>query len=676
MSSLRPDPVATDPGSADRFSAQLALRAPSPLREFNAAGVLAAADVHVALRLAGLSGLSGLPALPGLSGLSGRPGAGEEGDVLLAAALAVRAPRMGHVFVDLASVAQTAIVESAAAELDLSTLPWPVAERWVSRVAACEGLVAASDKLELAGVPVRPLRLVGTRLYLHRYWREERAVAADLLTLGAAPLRRVDVELLSDGIKRLFAGADDERQRVAAACAVLRRLAVIAGGPGTGKTTTVARIVALICEQARSGGQSPPLVALAAPTGKAAARLQEAVHGEAAGLQVSADVHESLLALRAGTIHRLLGYRPAGASRRRHDRANRLPHDLVIVDETSMVSLSLMARLLEAVRADARLVLIGDHEQLTAIEAGAVLRDVVGPAARAPRMSRATRAVLERALGVEIDAGALERAGAFGDGIVVLDRVHRYGQGIARVATAIRAGDADATLDALRAPGAEVSWIEPTAGRSAAEAALAPLREAAVQAGLALIEAARAGEAAAALAALGSFRLLCAQRHGPYGAGAWTAMIEQWLAQAVPGFAPDGAQYAGRPLLITHNDYELRLFNGDSGVVVQTAPGHLAAVFERDGKLVALAPSRLSSAETVYAMTIHKSQGSQFDTTAVLLGDPSSRILTRELLYTAVTRARKKLLVVAQEAAIRTAVQRPVARASALRERLWGPDQV
>lgn len=648
------------PPLTDPFSATLARRAPSPLREFNAAGVLSAADVHVALRLTGLAG------------------SGAEPDVLLAAALAVRAPRMGHVFVDLARVARTAIVESGE-ELDLGTLPWPAPERWPAQVAAAGGLVATSDGGEPADAPVRPLRLIGTRLYLDRYWREERAVAADLQTAGSAPLRRVDVPLLGEGIARLFGGEDDQLQRVAAACAVLRRLAVLAGGPGTGKTTTVARIVALIGEQAIAGGEQAPLVALAAPTGRAAARLQQAVHDEAHALDVADGVRAWLLSLRASTIHRLLAYRPGSHSRFRHDRSNRLPHDVVIVDESSMVSLSLMARLLEAVRPDARLVLVGDHEQLTAIEAGAVLRDIVGPTAGPPRMSRMTRSIVSRALACEVDAALVAGAGAFGDGIVVLDRVRRFGAGIAAVANAVRAGDGALLLSVLRDAGEEVTWIQPPAGGargpgdSGWSAALAPLREAAVHCGQAVIESSRAGDGAGALAALGSFRLLCAQRHGPHGVSVWTAAIEGWLAAAVPGFDPDGTEYAGRPLLITRNDDELRLYNGDTGVVIAGAPDRLAAAFERDGEIVTLAPSRLASVETVYAMTIHKSQGSQFDVTAVVLGDPTSRILTRELLYTAVTRARRKLILVADATALQAAVQRPVARATGLRERLWGP---
>jgi exodeoxyribonuclease V alpha subunit len=526
---------------------------------------------------------------------------------------------------------------------------------------------------------VRPVRLVGTRLYLDRYWREERLVAAELLGLAGAPLRSVDVELLADGLSRLFTGSDEEElQRVAAACAVLRRLAVVAGGPGTGKTTTAARVLALLIEQAHSAGRPAPLIALAAPTGKAAARLAQVVHEEASRADVSSGVRGAMEAARATTIHALLGWRPGARSRMRHTRANRLPHDVVIIDETSMVPLTMMARLLEALREDARLLLVGDPDQLSAIEAGAVLRDIVGPAARALRLSAPTRAVLTRAIGqepaaepVEVNAGFGNGFAGFGDGIVVLDRLRRFGPGIAALARAIRDGDEDAAIAALEAGGQEVTWI---ASASPSSEALAPLRDAAVAAGARVIAAARDGDAAAALAALGAFRLLCAHRHGPAGVSVWSAEVERWLAASVAEFERTAGQYAGRPLLITRTDHELRLHNGDVGVVITTGPGRLGAAFERDGRLVNIAPSRIAFAQTLHAMTIHKSQGSQFDVAGVVLGDASSRLLTRELLYTAVTRARSTLIVVAAPEAIRAAVSRPAARASALGERLWGAE--
>jgi exodeoxyribonuclease V alpha subunit len=619
---------------ADPFDVRLATNAPGLLRDFNDAGVLTAADVHVAVRLVGLAGE-------------------EDESVALAAALAVRGPRVGHVYVDLATIRETAIVD-ADEVIELGTLAWPPVAEWTQRLSA-SGLVALGE--DDVG-PSRPLRLVGTSLYLDRYWREERQVAADLQALGKSARDDVIDEVLAAGLARLYPGQADHRQRLAARSAVLHRFAVVAGGPGTGKTTTVARIVALLAEQAAVAGTSAPLVALAAPTGKAAARLEEAVHEEAAKLDVSDAVRAQLLVAQASTLHRLLGWRPGSHSRFRHHRGNRLPHDVVIVDETSMVSLSLMARLVEAVRPEARLVLVGDPGQLTSIEAGAVLGDIVGPA-------------VERAAD-DVSADDLPAGATIGDGIVVLDRVHRFGGAIAAVADAIRHGDSDAVIEALTDAPDEVTWLPVDVAAPDARAALAPVHDAAVAAARGVIDAARHGDARRALEALGSFRVLCAHRRGPYSVAMWTDRIERWLAAEVEGFGAEGRWYVGRPLLVTENDYGLRLYNGDTGVVIATEAGRVGAAFERRGEVVQFSPSRLAAVDTVYAMTIHKSQGSQFAIAAVLLPDQTSQILTRELLYTAVTRARERLILAGTEAAIRAAVSRPVARASGLRWRLWG----
>jgi exodeoxyribonuclease V alpha subunit len=541
---------------ADPLDARRAVGATGLLREFNQIGVLSAADVHVATRLAEL--------------------VGEESDsVRLAVALAVRGPRLGHVFVDLATVRDTASVESDE-PVDLSALPWPGVDEWLAELARSELVAVGEDDAS------RPLRLLGTRLYLDRYWGDERAVAADLNQLTAAG-----------------------------------RLQVIVGGPGTGKTTRVAQMVAELLE----GDARPPLIALAAPTGKAAARLQEAV-----------DEQVSYVGLRGATLHRLLGWRPGSHSRFAHNRFNRLPHDVVIVDETSMVSLSLMARLVEAVRPDARLVLVGDPGQLASIEAGVVLADIV----------------------------------AAGQGVVVLEHVHRFGEGIARLADAIRDGDGDAAVAALGAAPDEITWLPMDVQET--EAGLELVRDRAVAAGLEVAGAARGGAALEALGALGRFRLLCAHRRGPYGVSDWTSRIQGWLASDIEDI--ERRDYVGRPLLVTENDYELGVYNGDTGVIVMGTDERPTAVFERGNDLLHFSPLRLGAVDTVYAMTIHKSQGSQFDTAAVLLPDAGSRILTRELLYTAVTRARRELILVGTEETVRRAVARPVARASGLAERL------
>ena len=649
---------------ADPCDARLALRAPGLLAPFNAAGVLNAADVHVAVRF-------------------GRFAAETDERVLLAAALAVRAPRLGHVHVDLATVRHTATVDSDV-PVDLQALPWPDPREWVAGLLG-NPLVANGE----TGPEDRPLRLIGSWLYLDRYWREERQVAADLAVRAEHSFEGVDVQVLRAGLDRLFpdggaaavnGAAGPDRQRLAAAVAVLRPLTVVAGGPGTGKTTTVARILALLDEQAQAAGAPPPLVALTAPTGKAAARLEEAVHQEAAGLDVTDELRVRLLATKASTLHRLLGWQPGNRSRFRHHRGNRLPHDVVVVDETSMVSLSQMAKLVEAVRPDARLVLVGDPQQLASVEAGAVLGDIVGPAADRLLMRPAARAALADATGDVIDDEGEDAPAAMGDGIVVLQRVHRFGGGIATLADAVRRGDADATIAALSAGHEDVSWVPlDLGGADAAEsggsgkgsATLSTVRKAAVDAGVAIADSARAGDGRAALNALGGFRMLCAHRRGPYGVATWSAQVEAWLAGAVPGFATGGAWYVGRPLLVTENDYTLGLYNGDTGVMVATGADRRAAVFERRGQILEFSPARLAAVETVHVMTIHKSQGSQFDTVAALLPEADSAILTRELLYTAVTRARHRLILVGSEEAIRAAVTRPVARSSGLRRWVW-----
>ena len=627
--------------AVDLFDARLVRGASGLLAIFNVAGVLDASDVHVALRLGRIAGV-------------------RDDVVLLAAALAVRAPRLGHVRTDLATVAST-----ADADLDLpvnvAELPWPEPHAWVARVAASVLVGSAC-----------PLRVEGTALYLDRYWAEEVQVAADLLARAGAGTPAVDTAVLADGLSRLFAGAEEpDLQRVAAATAVLRRLAVVAGGPGTGKTTTVARILALLDDQAGAAGGRPPLIALAAPTGKAAARLEQAVHDQARAMPVDGTTRGRLLALRGMTLHRLLGTLPGNHTRFRHDRLNRLPHDVVVVDETSMVSLSHMARLVEAVRPDARLVLIGDPQQLASVEAGAVLGDIVGPAADGLRISALARGALD-AVASAPDAGPIEPAPGIGDGIVVLRRVHRFGEVIGNLADAIRAGDADATIRLVRSGGDEITWVDADVTEAARTPALPAIRSAAVSAGRRVRDAAVAGDAKAAIAALGGFRLLCAHRRGPAGATTWMGNVERWLV-ADGGLTGGGVWYAGRPLLITANDYSLRLYNGDTGVVVARADGRMAAAFDRQGEVVEVSPARLAAVETVYAMTVHKAQGSQFDTVAVLLPAPDSPILTRELLYTAVSRASERVMLVGSEASIRSAVERPIARASGLRERLWAP---
>jgi exodeoxyribonuclease V alpha subunit len=623
----------------DPYDVRLARRASGLLRAFNEAGVLSAADVHVALRLGVLVDT-------------------DDESVLLAAALAVRCPRLGHVCVDLTTIHAT-VSTDAEVGVDLDALPWPGGEEWLDRLRASP--LVGDD---------RPLRLEGTSLYLDRYWSAECQVAADLLARADRPVESVDLEVLRRGLDALFESTEGlDLQRQAAATAVLRGLSVIAGGPGTGKTTTVARVLVLLDEQASATGPRPPLVALAAPTGKAAVRLDDAVKEEAGRLPISPEQRARLLGLRGQTLHRLLGWSP-NHTRFRHHRLKRLAHDVVVVDETSMVSLSLMARLVEAVRPEGRLILVGDPEQLSSVEAGAVLGDLVGPATRGLLMRSPARRQLSEAAGQTVVATDPPTDTPIGDGTVVLRHVHRFGSAIAQLAEAIQKGDADATVGLLGESQPDVRWLP--INISTTPGLMGEVRSAAVTAGQRVLDAARQGRVTEAIEALGSFRVLCAHRRGPEGAATWRATVEGWLESEIEGFGTEGDWYIGRPLLVTTNDYSLRLYNGDTGVVVAGAEGRAVAVFERGREIVEVSPSRLASVDTVYAMTVHKAQGSQFDTVAVLLPGPESRILTRELLYTAVTRGRSRVILAGTEEAIRAAVERPIARSSGLRFRLWG----
>ncbi|MGH9065197.1 MAG: exodeoxyribonuclease V subunit alpha [Acidimicrobiales bacterium] len=590
------------------------------LGAFNRAGVLLPADVHTAARLARLGG---------------------ETDelVALAVALAVRAPRVGHVSVDLTTV-RTVAAADVREDVDLDAQPWPEPTGWMDRVAASP-LVAVGEEEDS-----RPLRLIGTALYLDRYWRDELTVARDLRARASADPAEVDGAALAGSLARLFARGDDD-QEGAVSTAVRRRFTVIAGGPGTGKTTTVARLLAAVHEQAEVRGERPPLVALAAPTGKAAARLEEAVHAEAARFDVSDEVRDRLTATAGSTLHRLLGSRP-GTSRFRHHAGNRLPHDVIVVDEASMLSLELMARLVDAARPDARLLLVGDPEQLVSVEAGAVLADIVGSA------------VVPAAVGGSPMAASIAR----------LRTNHRFVGALADLAAAVRAGDADAAVDVLRAGDAAVAWLpdDPLTSPS-------PLREEITRWAGHLIDAARHSDERAALEELSRHRVLCAHRRGPAGVTAWNDQIERWLAGEWPDLEGEGLWYAGRPVLMTSNDYSLRLFNGDTGVTIAGASRTSARVSvafdDGAGRSRSVSPSRLADVETVYAMTVHKSQGSEFDQVTLLLPAAGSRLLTRELLYTAVTRAKRGLLVAGTEDAVRAAVSRPIARVSGLTDRLW-----
>ncbi|MEX1270880.1 MAG: AAA family ATPase, partial [Acidimicrobiia bacterium] len=500
--------------------------------EFNAADVVRPADVHAATRLARLLGES-------------------DDRVILAAALALRGTRFGHVCVDLETVRETMAIDGVDDEL-VAALPWPGAG-WIETVAA--------SPMTGTGEPDRPLVLEGSLLYTQRMWDYQARSADRLLARAADPVHAPAG--LDDTLDRVFPG-EPTRQREAAALALSSRLTVIAGGPGTGKTYTIARIIGAASELAAVAGQRPPLVALAAPTGKAANRLTQQLQDFARSGLLSDPVAASLAEMEASTIHRMLSS-TFGRNRFTHHADNPLPHDLVIVDEMSMVPLSMATRVLDATRPEASLILVGDPNQLASIEAGTVLADLVGSDENL-RGSDASKggqhevlvdgeadsegSQIMFAFDHEIDPQAgsylfpvggteVTRSGSsrgcrhkmpvdsgltpLTNHVITLDRAHRFAaeSPVADLADAIRRGDADAVMDHLRAGREGISWIDPGDTPvdqipEVVDPVLAHARR--------LIELAEAGEVEAAIAQLGDLALMCAHRRGPVGVSDWVSL--------------------------------------------------------------------------------------------------------------------------------------------------------
>ncbi len=644
-------------------------------------GVVSSADLHLARLLC-------------------RLGEEDRAEMHLAVALAARAPRLGHTGFVPEEIAATVVAEvPVGTPAALDDLPWPEARAWLDMIASSPLVSVLSGRVGRPD-PERPMVLAGEMLSLQRYWAYERLVAENLarrlsgsleeslrvghegVTIDGSPSGDRAVEIA----RVLLSGPGSEEQIDAVRIALDRAVTVLTGGPGTGKTTTVAALLAALLwrsdtdsdpdvEQGVQGVQGVQRrleVALAAPTGKAAARLSEAFRSAAARLP--AEVAERLSISEASTIHRLLGGSRRGFA---HHRSRPLPHDVVILDEASMVSLPLIARLLDAIPVRSRLVIVGDPGQLASVEAGTVLADVVSAAdssADGPRTSLA--AVL---------AG----------GVVHLTTSRRFSQesGIGRLAAAITAGDSTGALEVLGGDDTgSVRWIRYPEERSSTDtsfdnAVAAEIRAEVVPAATAAVHAARSGDRAAALASLERVRLLCAHRRGPFGIGYWNHLIRNWVI-AETGLVPVGPWLPGEPVLVTANDYRLGLFNGDLGIAVfdsepldseMRAAGRrrLSAVFGDPTSPESIAgfdPAQVDSLDSAHAMTIHKSQGSEFDHVVVVLPPAHSRLASRELLYTAVTRARERITVVGSAEMITAAVSRPVKRATGLAEELLATD--
>jgi exodeoxyribonuclease V alpha subunit len=505
----------------------------------------------------------------------------------------------------------------------------------------------------------------GSRVYLARYFDYERRLAAALRRRVGEVDADFEPSSFRASLARLFPenspGANE--QRLAAVLSLVSRVSVISGGPGTGKTSTVAKILVLLQEQALARGREPYRVELLAPTGKAAQRLGEAIGQYLASLTLDPRVAASASAASKAskTIHRALVYQPRTPTRFRHGRENPLAADLVVVDEASMVDLALMAKLVDAVPDGARLVLIGDKDQLASVEAGSILADMHGGHGRG--ISGACAERVERLTGTKLVESGSEPSLA--DGMIELTHSHRFreGGGIFELARAVNAGNAAAALELLRQ--SPFVTLEPLPDPERLERLIGPV----VEEKFGRIGSAGIDEK---LALLDGFRVLCAHRRGPFGVETMNEWIAAHLRQ-IGALDAEGDFYEGRPIIVTANDHLIELYNGDVGVIAKegdAAP--LAARFPAAGGRRTVPIALLPPHETAFAMSVHKAQGSEFEDVLLLLGDRPSPILTRELVYTAVTRARRRVRICGSPEVLGAAIAARVERASGLCERLWG----
>jgi len=581
----------------------------------------------------------------------------KNGDIVgLAAALASAALAHGHSCLPLAALRDfVAELAEAAQAVVPNGLPAVDAMR---AVLLTSNLVARDAGTAAALVFDRD-----ERLYLRRYFVYEQTVAHALAArLGnshsADSPAQLDSASLQSALAQQFSDdAGDGRrvdidQRVAVLLALRSRLLIVSGGPGSGKTTTVLRLLALTVERALATGAPPPRIALAAPTGKAAARLSETLRAR------NGEHTHAAIPTAATTLHRLLGLTPA-RGRAQYDRRHPLPYDLVVIDEASMLDLALAARLCEALAPSTRLILLGDRDQLASVEAGRVFGALSHAAGAAGGYSSALAQWLQSILLQKVDIAAAPTPLA--DAFVELRGNHRFaGQGaIGRLAAALRRGDNAGVASIFAGGGAEASLtpVAMTALPHRIARELVPR----------YLDLAQAADANAAFAIADRFRALCALREGPFGVVAINAAIEHELRRRSDRTDADG-WYPGRLVIVGGNDYRLGLFNGDIGVALPSGERGALEVWFRnaDGSLRALPPLVLSACAPAYALTVHKAQGSEFDEVIVVLPDRDARVLTRELVYTAVTRARKKVDVWSNTDILAGAIARSTQRWSGL----------
>ncbi len=473
-----------------------------------------------------------------------------------------------------------------------------------------------------------PLIVHNRHLYLHRYFHYESRLARQIKVMAG-----ISYAKKKEGRRLLehYFGRDDEKinwQKRAAEVALEKGLTIISGGPGTGKTTTVVKIIAILLE----AGGSRLRIGLAAPTGKAAMRLQLSIGGSCETISFSKET-ESAIPREAKTLHRLLGTR-RNSPQFRHNSNNPMSWDVVIVDEASMIDLALMSKLVDALKPGARLVLLGDKDQLASVESGSVLGDCIK---------------------------------SLPENTVTLRETYRFDGGIKGPAESINEGDLDRTWSIL---GDEeypnITLTGSDLSDHTGERYRVYMEKSVRVQDVGLEE---------VFSAFADFQVLCSVHRGERGVAGINRKIEFYLAGRGFECKPD-SWYAGRPVLVTRNDYSLGLYNGDIGICIPDPDDHKLKVwFEKgDGTFQSYLPYRLPKCETAFAITIHKSQGSEFNEVLVVLPREDNRVLCRELLYTAVTRARKRVSVAAEKQVMELALSKRIQRYSGLAKQLQGSE--
>ncbi|WP_217988391.1 exodeoxyribonuclease V subunit alpha [Aliifodinibius salipaludis] len=573
--------------------------------------------------------------------------------VLRAACLVSHLYRQGHVCLSLDEYAGQPTFEDERVEISLKA---PALDQWRLALEECPAVGKPGD--------YKPLILDNSdRLYMHKLWNYERTLGEELVKRSRQQEDNIDVSLLRDGLTRLFTDSSQnpDWQQVAAATSIRNNLSIISGGPGTGKTSTVVRVLALILEQYQDREEKLN-IALSAPTGKAAARLQDSIASAKEGLDISEEIRASIPE-KAQTLHQLLGARRY-SSQFKHHAENPVPYDLVVVDEASMVDQALMSKLVEALFDETRLILLGDKNQLASVEAGSVLGDICDVDGN-QYSGHYTDWLNTLSLNIP-DEFVINESNSLTDNITLLTKSYRFASdsGIARLSKAVNSGNASHALSLLESADTDDVTFESIVDSSELESVLEQKIPAYFQH---LLESESPLEAVKKLNRLG---VLAAHRRGPWGIIHLNKLIEQILqAQSL---IPKYAQwYPGKKVIVNTNDYALELFNGDTGVCLSDQTGDLKIYFESEGEVRGISPSRLPDHNTAYALTVHKSQGSEFDEVMLVLPRTVSKVVNRELLYTAITRARTKITVAGKKLILKKGIQRKIRRSSGLRDYLW-----